>query len=106
MRPESREARVLESRILCVGVSPVIFGGAPPAARGNGSRSFDFHRPLDHVNLVRPQVGDLSSGVVPEPAEVVKTAIFVVRTERRRPEPKVIEKSQSLPLPLVLGLLR
>src|SRR3989442_2936778 len=90
MRPDSREARVLESRILCVGGFPVVFEGEAPAARGNGGRSFDFHRPLDHVNLVRPQVGNLSSGGVPEPAEVVKTAIFVVRMEKRRPEPKGI----------------
>src|SRR5439155_709959 len=89
-RAEHRESRILEQGVLRVGRLTVILESKTAAARGNCRRSFHLHRPVDHVNLVRAEVGHLSAGVVPEPAEMIKRAILVIAAQRRGTEPQAV----------------
>ena len=90
-----------------VGHLAVVLDGELAAHRGDGQRRILAERPVDHVEVMDAEVGELAAGVVVEPAEAIEGAILVVRNLRRRPEPgfpvEALRRLSSVGLPMPLG---
>src|SRR5262245_47767392 len=89
MRPNCREARILEKSVLGVGSLAIILQTESASHRGDRARRGDVEKPVDNVERVRSEIRDLTAGVIPEPTKVIQATIRIVRALGRRAEPKV-----------------
>src|SRR5688500_3062097 len=80
------ELFVFDDGILRVGDFAIVFEEVTSAGAVNGFRRADIQEVLDEVEGMLAEVGHLAAGIIPEPAEVIDGAIWVVRLLRRGTE--------------------
>src|SRR6185312_5343806 len=83
VRPDGRPIRMLEQTILRVRCLAIVLQAESPAGARHGLRSLDAEIPVDDVEGVLAEVGHLSAGTVPEPAEMIDGAVEIVLPRRR-----------------------
>src|SRR5262249_4538062 len=84
------ESVIFEERILGVGSFAGLLQRKTSAAGGYGLRPVCVHEPLDDIDLVSAEISHLTARVIPKPAEMIKSAHFVVWTIRRGSKPHVV----------------
>ena len=84
-----REPIVFQDHVLDVRRLAIVLEEVAPADAGDRLGTLQAEQPVDRVERVLAEVGHLSAGGVPEPAEMIDAAIGVVRPLRRRAEPQV-----------------
>src|SRR5438128_1170539 len=59
------EIRIFEQRVLSIGSLAMVFEGKSPAARRDRHGTLGLHGPLHDIQLMRPEVGHLTAGIIP-----------------------------------------
>src|SRR5579859_300233 len=70
--------RVFDNRVLPVGHFAVVFKEESATGAVNGFRRLRIEEPMDQVEGVLAEVGHLASGIIPEPTEMINTAIGII----------------------------
>ena len=89
MRPDGGEAGKVKNGVLGIGRFAAVVEREPAAEAGNGFWRERTETPIDDIERVLAQIRHLPAGVVPEPAEVIQTAIGVIRPLGGRAEEHV-----------------
>ena len=89
MRPLDDQVGILENGLLGIGRFAVVLQGETAAEARDGSRHLEVEEPVDDVERMLAEIGHLTAGRVPEPAEMIDAAIRVVWPLGGRAEPHI-----------------
>src|SRR5262249_6949457 len=86
---DQRPAVVFPDGLHGVGDLAVVFNRILAADGEHALGGILAQRPLNDIDIVRAEIGELAAGIVPEPPEFVQATIAIVRHLWRRTKPQV-----------------
>src|SRR5438105_13775467 len=84
------EAGILDNRVLHVGHLAVVFEKKAASGARYRGRTLHTGNPMARIQRMGPEIGHLSAGIIPKPAEMIERAVRIVGPLGSRAKPQII----------------